>query len=344
MIKKNQQKKSYDEQPLAKWPQLSQRKKSGLAFRILLSVTLLTAVHANAQFAFTSAMPSTTAYSGGTVIGTTGSYSGTSSDDKTKVFDGDVNTYFDGPSGVSSGVWAGIDMGTAKSVGYIKFRPRNGYTGRMDGGMFQSSTDAAFTNPTTLFTIPSGTITNFQDYVIKNTAAPPQARYYRYLSPTNGYGNIAEVTFYPENPTVDWTSNQNMKGYKLVGKASSTVGITVDSAGQLIADTNIIAKNIYGHSFSYQYDGVIPDYVFDNDYSLMPLGEVEAYVKKHKHLPDVPSDLEYKERGAIDAKEIQLLLLRKVEELTLHLIELDKRTTELATENSRLRNQAQRKK
>jgi len=344
MITKTQQKECYDVQTPVKWRLLSPRKKSGLAFGVLLSAALLTSMHATAQFAFTFATPSTTAYTGGTVIGTSGSYSGNSSDDKTKVFDGNVNTFFDGPGGSTSGVWVGLDLGAVKSVGYIKFRPRDGYGSRMDGGMFQASADAAFTNPTTLFTIPAGTITNFQDYVIKNNAAPPQARYYRYLSPNNGYGNVAEITFYPENPTVDWTSNQNMKGYKLVGKASSTIGITVDSAGELIVDSNIIAKNIYGHSFSYQYDVVFPDYVFDKDYTLMPLGEVEGYVKKYKHLPDVPSDLEYKERGTIDAKEIQLLLVRKVEELTLHLIELDKRTKELETENDYLQQQTQRKK
>lgn len=70
------------------------------------------------------------------------------------------------------------------------------------------------------------------------------------------------------------------------------------------------------------------DFVFDTGYKLPSLQEVEQYVKVHKHLPDVPAASEVKENG-LDVGEMNKILLQKVEELTLHLIELEKNNREL---------------
>lgn len=67
----------------------------------------------------------------------------------------------------------------------------------------------------------------------------------------------------------------------------------------------------------------VPDYVFEGNYPLAKLSEVEKYIKINKHLPDVPSASEVAENG-VNVNEMQMLLLRKIEELTLHLIEKDK--------------------
>lgn len=68
----------------------------------------------------------------------------------------------------------------------------------------------------------------------------------------------------------------------------------------------------------------VADYVFEPDYKLMPLAEVEAFTKANKHLPEVPSAAEI-EKSGLDLAKMNLLLLKKVEELTLHTIELEKR-------------------
>ncbi len=70
------------------------------------------------------------------------------------------------------------------------------------------------------------------------------------------------------------------------------------------------------------------DYVFKKDYKLMPLKEVENYINTNGHLPEVPSTEEAIQNG-IELKEMNILLLKKVEELTLHLIEQNKRIEEL---------------
>jgi hypothetical protein len=71
-----------------------------------------------------------------------------------------------------------------------------------------------------------------------------------------------------------------------------------------------------------------PDYVFEKNYSLLPLAQLEAYINQNKHLPEVPSAKEMEENG-LNVKEMNLILLKKVEELTLHLIEKEKRMSEM---------------
>ncbi|MEQ9062817.1 MAG: hypothetical protein RIE58_01480 [Vicingaceae bacterium] len=70
-----------------------------------------------------------------------------------------------------------------------------------------------------------------------------------------------------------------------------------------------------------------PDYVFEKDYQLKDLSEVEAYINENGHLPEVPSAKEIEENG-IDLGEMNAVLLRKIEELTLHILKQEKRFVE----------------
>ncbi len=67
-----------------------------------------------------------------------------------------------------------------------------------------------------------------------------------------------------------------------------------------------------------------PDYVFEEDYDLPSLDETEKFIAQHKHLPEIPSAKEVENNG-IALGEMNAKLLQKIEELTLHLIEQDKR-------------------
>jgi len=69
---------------------------------------------------------------------------------------------------------------------------------------------------------------------------------------------------------------------------------------------------------------VAPDYVFEENYPLPSLEATEAYIQAHKHLPEIPSAAEMEANG-IQLKEMNLLLLKKMEEMTLHIIEMDKK-------------------
>lgn len=73
-----------------------------------------------------------------------------------------------------------------------------------------------------------------------------------------------------------------------------------------------------------------PDYVFSEGHPMMTLPETEHYIKRHGHLPDIPSAAEAEQNG-VDLGEMNRLLLQKVEELTLYAIDLQKQIDELKT-------------
>jgi hypothetical protein len=64
----------------------------------------------------------------------------------------------------------------------------------------------------------------------------------------------------------------------------------------------------------------VPDYVFAADYKLRPLKELATYVARERHLPEIPSAREIKNHG-VDLGEMQMLLLKKIEELTLYTLQ-----------------------
>lgn len=67
-----------------------------------------------------------------------------------------------------------------------------------------------------------------------------------------------------------------------------------------------------------------PDYVFKDEYKLAPLSEVENFIQEKGHLPGVPSATEISKDG-INLGQMDAILLQKIEELTLHMIELEKK-------------------
>ncbi|WEK34707.1 MAG: hypothetical protein P0Y53_19650 [Candidatus Pseudobacter hemicellulosilyticus] len=78
------------------------------------------------------------------------------------------------------------------------------------------------------------------------------------------------------------------------------------------------------------------DHVFRPSYQLRPLSELALYIKEHGHLPDVPTAEEVRENG-VDLGVMNRILLQKVEEVTLHLIQLNERVAQLEKENELLK-------
>ena len=74
------------------------------------------------------------------------------------------------------------------------------------------------------------------------------------------------------------------------------------------------------------------DYVFDEDYKLLPLNELNDYIKENNHLPNVPTEQAVLEKG-LDIGGINTILLEKIEELTLYIIQLNDEILELKNEN-----------
>jgi len=133
---------------------------------------------------------------------------------------------------------------------------------------------------------------------------------------------------------------RNLNGRLLFGNTtiSPTMAITGDKVGigTMNPDTKLTVNGKI-HATEVVVDLAIPaDYVFKPTYKLMPLHEVEQFVKTNSHLPEVPSADEITKNG-LSMGEMQNKLLQKVEELTLYVIEQQKEINllkqKLKTEN-----------
>jgi len=101
-------------------------------------------------------------------------------------------------------------------------------------------------------------------------------------------------------------------------KGSGNVGIgTANPTHTLSVNGTIRAKEIIVDNTGWA------DYVFADDYRLVPLSEVESHIRAKKHLPGIPSAAEVAKEG-VNMGDMQARLLAKVEELTLHAIEQHK--------------------
>jgi len=97
------------------------------------------------------------------------------------------------------------------------------------------------------------------------------------------------------------------------------IGTTAVTGYKLSVEGNVRARSVQVDATNLTWY----DNVFHNDYQLSSLVDVENYITKHHHLPNVPSEKEVKEKG-INLGEMDAILLRKIEELTLYVIDLKK--------------------
>ncbi|BBD46997.1 Hypothetical protein PEIBARAKI_6990 [Petrimonas sp. IBARAKI] len=118
----------------------------------------------------------------------------------------------------------------------------------------------------------------------------------------------------------------------LIQNSSGQVGInTSNTRGYTLAvNGNILAKEI-------KIETGWADFVFDKDYQLPTLAEVERHIREKGHLQGIPSEIEVKENG-VNLGEMNIKLLQKVEELTLYLIGLDREYKTLKQEIEILKN------
>lgn len=117
-----------------------------------------------------------------------------------------------------------------------------------------------------------------------------------------------------------------------IDATSGNVGIGISNPqAKLAVNGDIFSKKIKVTQSGWA------DYVFESDYQLPTLLQVEAYIKQYKHLPEVPSAKEVEKNG-LDLGDNQAILLKKIEELTLYIIDLKKETEKMKAEyESRLK-------
>lgn len=130
--------------------------------------------------------------------------------------------------------------------------------------------------------------------------------------------NSAALVFYTNNNNdgnagPDGTTEK----MRILGNGAMLIG-TVNYTGYLLAvNGSVRAKSL-------KIDSNWADFVFEKNYELRPLKEVEKFIQENGHLPEIPTTKEVTENG-IDVGEMNAKLLQKVEELTLYVIELEKK-------------------
>ncbi|SEL69197.1 hypothetical protein SAMN04488505_102865 [Chitinophaga rupis] len=162
--------------------------------------------------------------------------------------------------------------------------------------------------------------------------------------PSGSYTGYGAVVIDGRNKTGDTLINNNVfavnnygKNYLLV-KGNGSVGIgTQDTKGYKLA---VNGSAIFTKVKVEAYSGW-PDYVFETPYILMPLDSLEGYVKENKHLPEIPPAAIVEKEG-LDLGEINKTLTKKLEEVTLYLIEINKRNKALEERLRQLEAQSQR--
>jgi hypothetical protein len=138
----------------------------------------------------------------------------------------------------------------------------------------------------------------------------------------------ADVFISPEIPVAQnwsWTSTLNQESVQSV-LGNGNVGIgTINPTSKLT-----VAGNINSREVKVSVDAGA-DFVFERDYALPSLQEVEKFVTENKHLPEIASAKEMQREG-INLSEMNIKLLQKIEELTLYVIEQQKLITQQAKE------------
>jgi sugar lactone lactonase YvrE len=129
------------------------------------------------------------------------------------------------------------------------------------------------------------------------------------------------------NP-IEMGGTVNIRGELQVGRRLNVMG---DISQSLTFPTTASFNHVIGTSFA--GDGAsltnVPDYVYEPTYDLKSINELEEYVFNNKHLPNVPDMNDFKKWKNLSVGDRDMLLLEKIEELSLYIIELNKRIEKL---------------
>jgi len=130
-------------------------------------------------------------------------------------------------------------------------------------------------------------------------------------------------------------SNENFRFFSLNNEGHMELHNANGAFFEITPDGIMEISNATGKTLKLEANGTLksrrvkvdqeswPDYVFEKEYKLMPLKDVAEYIEAHGHLPNIPSESEIIDNG-LDLGQMNVLLMEKIEELTLHAIEQQK--------------------
>ena len=141
------------------------------------------------------------------------------------------------------------------------------------------------------------------------------------------FDNGARIRF-DDGPDGDqWNVGAGITDTFLISATGSTAEFILTAEGDLHIRGRLTATDI-----STMVTATFPDYVFESEYELMPLMELADFITAEGHLPRIPSAEDVEKAGTVDVGELQLLMLEKIEELTLYTIQQHETIEDLKAE------------
>ncbi len=244
-----------------------------------------------------------------------------------------------------TGVWGNA---TSTSNGAAVYA-NGASTGTSNYGVVAKSVGSGGTTNYGIWAKASGASTNYAGYFDGDVEVTGTDQIFTvsgtnpYIQMANGGSNIGYLR--ANGSDLMLATNSGVTG-KLILRANGINSMFIDQNGNIVmGSTAVLPKSGYKLSV----DGKVvceellvqlspwPDYVFNSDYDLKPLSEVATYIEENNRLPGIPAAEEIETEG-LNVGEMQKLMMEKIEELTLYMINLQQENIELNAELDALNN------
>ncbi len=239
----------------------------------------------------------------------------------------------------------GINRAWYQTDGTISFGSKivsnsGGREFKFDKGALRLSGNNTFGGPQIIFDNDAAGVSPFGDWGIEYTggsgAAQDGLNFWKPFGSVNGNNNILfladnnRIGMGTDNPSTRLTIDAwNEDGIKVLSDPNKNA---IDVFNKITGKVEFRVKS-NGETYSRHIKVMItnfPDYVFEKNYKPLSLYEIETYYKENKRLPEMPSALEV-ETNNLDLGEINKLLVKKVEEMTILMVEMKKEIDALKT-------------
>jgi hypothetical protein len=199
-------------------------------------------------------------------------------------------------------------------------------------------------------TSPSQSLSINGNTLIQNGSVSSKG--YLFSSPSSNWGPQLSGLYFTPRDGVDATTDFAIKLWDAASQqgGASATRLFIDATsgyvgiGTTIPDEKLTIKGkIHAEEVKIDLSVPAPDYVFENDYKLPALNYLKSYINKNHHLPEIPS-AKAMEKNGINLGEMNTLLLKKVEELTLYVIKQDKQLKQQSDQIKAIQGQLPRNK
>jgi len=245
-----------------------------------------------------------------------------------------------------SGLVAYIDLGEIPYWGFMEISLTDAYGSSPTTGLYKKvygigKTLTTFYSNTSEVSNAMGEVSNqwkLGEFVVNSNNHLVVPIYHLVFKGNSITVNIKGVTISPINTETftitppEVIANTETRDYNTI-KGKLSLGTAKADADALLT----VAGNINARELKVKIDAGA-DFVFAKDYQLPELNSVESFVKTNGHLENIQSANEMKSKGLM-VGDFQIKLLQKVEELTLYLIEQDKKIKQLQTQNDTLQSE-----